>query len=380
MLLFPLMEEHVSSLMADRVEFNKDMGMGMKLVEVNERAALLSRESLMFPADELYNSNWENKWVNPFRNGGVVYPDSFLVDCSSFILPIDVDIKVTSRYGPRGRRMHRGIDLKVQKGDTIRAAFDGRVRIRAYERSGYGNYLVIRHSNGLETIYGHLSKFIVAEDQIVKAGEPIGLGGNTGRSTGSHLHFETRFLGVDINPEEFVDFTVGEPHQDQYVFRNLKLNGRNTNIFTASTNPSVYHVVKSGETLGKIARKYGTTVNELCRLNGLKTTSILRVGQSIRCSLGVDSQNSSPAQQVKTNTSTAKTTTVAASSVAVASLQENVSMQPQEEVEPVYHRIQSGDTLSEIAQKYGTTVTKLCALNGISRTTILRLGRNLRCM
>ena len=106
--------------------------------------------------------------------------------------------------------MHNGLDIKVYIGDTIRAAFSGRVRIVRYERSGYGKYVVIRHDNGLETIYGHLSKQLVKEDQFVKAGEVIGLGGNTGRSTGSHLHFETRLLGQVINPEFLFDF----PKQD----------------------------------------------------------------------------------------------------------------------------------------------------------------------
>lgn len=91
--------------------------------------------------------------------------------------------------------MHNGLDIKVYIGDTIRAAFSGKVRMVKYERRGYGKYVVIRHENGLETVYGHLSKQIVDENQYVEAGEPIGLGGNTGRSTGSHLHFE-RVLGT----------------------------------------------------------------------------------------------------------------------------------------------------------------------------------------
>lgn len=367
-----LMEERVSELMADRVPVKRDFAL-QELMEINERASLLEKESLMFPADELYGSNWENKWVDPFRGDNkIVFPDSCNIDCTSFVLPIDNDIKVTSKYGPRRRRMHRGIDLKVYVGDTIRAAFDGKVRIRSFERKGYGNYLVVRHPNGLETIYGHLSKFLVDENQVVRAGEPIGLGGNTGRSTGSHLHFETRFLGQAINPAEIIDFTNGVPHQDLYVFRNVKINGRNSNMYTSSENRMVYHRVKSGDTLGKIARMYGTTVNELCRLNGLKGTSVLRIGQSIRCSAGVEVK-SAPA-------ATPKSTTVTASKAAVASLPENQNKSANNEnAEPVYHKVKAGDTLGAIAMKYGTTVNKLCQLNGISRTTILRLGRTLRC-
>lgn len=153
--------------------------------------------------------------------------------------------RITSKYGPRRRRMHKGIDLKVLKGDTIRAAFNGKVRIKAFERRGYGYYVVLRHPNGLETIYGHLSKILVEENQIVRAGETIGLGGNTGRSTGSHLHFETRFLGQAINPAEIIDFENGVPHQDTYVFHNVKINGRRSNIYTSSSDRLVYHRVKS---------------------------------------------------------------------------------------------------------------------------------------
>ena len=362
-----LMDKRVSELMADRVGFKKDMAL-KELAEINEKAELEARENLMFPADELYGE-WTNEWVNPFRGKKVDMPDSCVIDCSTFVLPMDSMTRVTSKYGPRRRRMHKGIDLKVQIGDTIRAAFDGKVRIKNFERRGYGYYLVIRHPNGLETVYGHLSKFLVGVNDIVRAGDPIALGGNTGRSTGSHLHFETRFLGQAINPADIIDFENSIPHQDQYVFRNVKINGRKSNIYTSSNSQMVYHRVKSGDTLGKIARIYGTTVNELCRLNGLKSTSMLRIGQSIRCSAGVETvaKATPKAQTQKKSTASvsSKKITVQASSSATAS--------------SVYHRIKSGDTLGAIAKRYGTSVSKLCELNGITKTTVLRLGRSLRC-
>ena len=373
-----LMDQRVSELMADRVSFKKDLVL-KELAEMSELAELEAKENLMFPADELYGE-WTNQWVNPFRGKKVDYPDSCVIDCSTFVLPIDTMTRVTSKYGPRRRRMHRGIDIKVQIGDTIRAAFDGKVRIKNYERRGYGYYLVIRHPNGLETVYGHLSKFLVGLNDIVRAGEPIALGGNTGRSTGSHLHFETRFLGQAINPAEIIDFENSVPHQDQYVFRNVKINGRKSNIYTSSNNQMVYHRVKSGDTLGKIARIYGTTVSELCRLNGLRSTSILRIGQSIRCNAGVEVTKKATAK--KTTQSTASNTkkiTVQAGSSAAASLGQTANADNTTEATPVYHRIQSGDTLGTIAQKYGTSVRRLCELNGITRTTVLRLGRTLRC-
>ena len=376
-----LMDKRVSELMADRVGFKKDMAL-KELAEINEKAELEARENLMFPADELYGE-WTNEWVNPFRGKKVDMPDSCVIDCSTFVLPMDSMTRVTSKYGPRRRRMHKGIDLKVQIGDTIRAAFDGKVRIKNFERRGYGYYLVIRHPNGLETVYGHLSKFLVGVNDIVRAGDPIALGGNTGRSTGSHLHFETRFLGQAINPADIIDFENSIPHQDQYVFRNVKINGRKSNIYTSSNSQMVYHRVKSGDTLGKIARIYGTTVIALCRLNGLKSTSFLLMGQSIRCSAGVETaaKATPKAQTQKKSTASAssKKITVQASSSATASLGEDTNTMNDVEATSVYHRIKSGDTLGAIAKRYGTSVSKLCELNGITKTTVLRLGRSLRC-
>ena len=374
-----LMHQRVSELMADRVGFKKDMT--DKLIEMEEMEELEAMEDLEFPADELYGE-WTNDWVDPFRGKKIDMPDSCRIDCSTFVLPLDTMTYVTSKYGPRRRRMHKGIDLKVQKGDTIRAAFSGKIRIRNYERRGYGYYLVIRHPNGLETVYGHLSKFLVERDEIVKAGQPIGLGGNTGRSTGSHLHFETRFLGQAINPAEIIDFENSTPHQDVFVFRNVKINGRKSNIYTSSNNQMVYHRVKSGDTLGKIARMYGTSVSELCRLNGLKSTSTLRIGQSIRCSAGVEPSSTKKATTAKSKqpakTTTNKTITVKADASAAAALPQATTAAADESA-PIYHRIKSGDTLGTIARRYGTTVQKLCELNGITKTTVLRLGSTLRC-
>jgi murein DD-endopeptidase MepM/ murein hydrolase activator NlpD len=299
-------------------------------------------------------------------------------------MPISLDlVKVTSRYGPRRRRMHKGIDLKVQIGDTIYAAFDGKVRIRNFERRGYGNYLVVRHPNGLETVYGHLSAWLVDVNDIVRAGEPIALGGNTGRSTGPHLHFETRFLGQAINPADIIDFDNYVPFKDIYVFRNIKINGRNSNIYTASDEQIIYYQVKSGDNLGSIARRYQTSVSELCRLNGLKSTSMLRIGQSIRCGIGKPT-NTVASAQTNDSTTVAQSTPIAvaenvAPKTARKATTKAVTTASATDGTSIYHRVQAGDTLGAIAIKYGTTVSKLCELNGISKTTVLKLGRSLKC-
>ena len=289
-----LMDKRVSELMADRVGFKKDMAL-KELAEINEKAELEARENLMFPADELYGE-WTNEWVNPFRGKKVDMPDSCVIDCSAFVLPIDTMIRVTSKYGPRRRRMHKGVDLKVQIGDTIRAAFDGKVRIKNFERRGYGYYLVVRHPNGMETVYGHLSKFLVGVNDIVHAGDPIALGCNTGRSTGSHLHFETRFLGEVINPEFMFDFPNQDIVSDSYLF----VRGANRYAYQrtralaavksgksgaaeAEKSAIRYHKIRKGDTLGRISRLYHVSIDRLCQINGIKRTTTLFFGFVLCC-------------------------------------------------------------------------------------------------
>ncbi len=237
----------------------------------------LEDEEEEFPADDIYDGSWNTEHVKAY--GDTAIPDSFTIDVSGFVIPFEG--KVTSKFGPRKRRFHYGTDIKLQVGDTVRAAFDGKIRVQRYERRGYGYFLVLRHSNGLETVYGHLSKFLVEPDQIVKAGEPIGLGGNTGRSYGSHLHFEMRFLGQAIDTQTIVDYENASTYDDYYVFHKNKVN---TNNKFASGNGVIYHRIKSGDTLGAIARRYGTTVTQICRLNGIKSNKTLRIGSSLRCS------------------------------------------------------------------------------------------------
>lgn len=168
------------------------------------------------PELDIYTEGWNSKSVNPFRESDV--PDSQVIDVTGHYMPCPGFI--TSNYGYRRKfgRMHKGVDLKIERNDTIYAAFDGKVRLTAYERKGYGYYIIIRHPNGLETVYGHLNKHLVKPDQIVRAGEPIALGGSTGRSTGPHLHFETRFMGYAINPCAIFDFENQTTHTDTYTF------------------------------------------------------------------------------------------------------------------------------------------------------------------
>lgn len=192
--------------------------------------------------------------------------------------------KVTSGFGPRKKRFHYGADIDLETGDAVSAAFDGKVRIAKISKS-YGQVIVIRHKNGLETYYAHLSKMNVEVGDEVYAGQTIGLGGNTGKSRGSHLHFEVRYLGQPINPTEIISFTEHRLVTDtlclskktfDYIAEAKKAAAKNY------ANSKKVHVVKKGDTLSRIAKKYHTTQKSLCKKNGIKTTSTLRIGQRIK--------------------------------------------------------------------------------------------------
>ena len=271
----------LSSFSQDLIARQAPIDKKLKSVDSLALQKQIRAEQSEYPALSLY-PNWNNQYVHAY--GNAIIPDTYTIDLTGFHMPTP-STKITSPFGPRWRRMHNGLDLKVNIGDTIVAAFDGKVRIVKYERRGYGKYVVIRHDNGLETVYGHLSKQLVEENQLVKAGEVIGLGGNTGRSTGSHLHFETRFLGIAINPIYMFDFPKQDIVADTYTFRKTKGVKRAGSHDTQVADGTIrYHKVKSGDTLSRIAKLRGVSVSTLCKLNRIKPTTTLRIGQVLRCS------------------------------------------------------------------------------------------------
>ena len=271
----------LSSFSQDLIARQAPIDKKLKSVDSLALQKQIRAEQSEYPALSLY-PNWNNQYVHAY--GNAIIPDTYTIDLTGFHMPTP-STKITSPFGPRWRRMHNGLDLKVNIGDTIVAAFDGKVRSVKYERRGYGKYVVIRHDNGLETVYGHLSKQLVEENQLVKAGEVIGLGGNTGRSTGSHLHFETRFLGIAINPIYMFDFPKQDIVADTYTFRKAKGVKRAGSHDTQVADGTIrYHKVKSGDTLSRIAKLRGVSVSTLCKLNRIKPTTTLRIGQVLRCS------------------------------------------------------------------------------------------------
>ena len=260
----------LSSFSQDLIARQAPIDKKLKTVDSLALQKQIRAEQSEYPALSLY-PNWNNQYVHAY--GNAIIPETYTIDLTGFHMPTP-STKITSPFGPRWRRMHNGLDLKVNIGDTIVAAFDGKVRIVKYERRGYGKYVVIRHDNGLETVYGHLSKQLVEENQLVKAGEVIGLGGNTGRSTGSHLHFETRFLGIAINPIYMFDFPKQDIVADTYTFRKTKGVKRAGSHDTQVADGTIrYHKVKSGDTLSRIAKLRGVSVSTLCKLNRIKPTT-----------------------------------------------------------------------------------------------------------
>lgn len=262
-----LMLVTISASAQDLLASQAPVDIKMRKVDSIMWRSLIQREekSLM---NELYE-DWDNSKTH-YRHASEL-PEELTIDLRGFTMPTTSQ-KVTSNYGYRWNRMHAGIDVKVYIGDTIRAAFGGKVRIVKYDPKGYGKFIVIRHPNGLETYYGHLSKQLVIENQDVKSGDAIGLGGNTGRSTGSHLHFETRLCGIAINPALMFDFINQDVTDDYYVVNPKKTT---VAINKATTH---YHKVKKGESLTSIASTHKMTVSKLCQLNGINRNTRLRPG------------------------------------------------------------------------------------------------------
>ena len=231
-------------------------------------------DSSLIPASKLYNYVWDNQLVNPYQRQITEFEDTIRIDFTQYCHP-NKNV-VTSDFGfRRGVRFHYGIDTRLNIGDSICSSFDGMVRI-VMRGKAYGNYVVIRHFNGLETVYAHLSKPLVQVNQIVRAGEIIGLGGNTGRSTGPHLHYEIRYLGHPIAPRDLIDF-------DNYtaIYRYIELNADNF-AYVKAVAEVRYYTVRKGDTLSGISRKVGVSIDQICRLNNIKRTSTIRPGQRLR--------------------------------------------------------------------------------------------------
>jgi murein DD-endopeptidase MepM/ murein hydrolase activator NlpD len=247
------------------VEVDEEIRMDCTWVKVNE-----------------YYSLWDSRRVNPYGVDRYAFKDTVTIALydttqgSTWAMPVK-NTFVTSHFGQRGGRFHYGADLELDVGDSISAVWDGIVRITSFDARGYGYYVLVRHYNGLETLYGHMSQLGTEVGQLVKAGQFIGLGGSTGRSSGPHLHFEIRYQGNAINPENFYHFPSSHLLSDQFT-----LSPDNFAYAARKARKVFYHRVRSGDTMYSVASRYGLTIAQLARINGLSRSSRLRAGKRLK--------------------------------------------------------------------------------------------------
>jgi len=261
----------------DAIVDTVETAQGTAILYKNFTWEFLQDEPVMMSQEEdstgLFTAQWINDQIFAYR----IPPDSIR---DTVVMLVSPERCFTMPfYGKLFRGFtytHKGLDIKLNKGDTIRAAFDGVVRYAKYNRGGFGNLVILRHYNGLETYYGHLSKINVKVNQVVRSGDPIALGGSTGRSRGPHLHFEVRYKDIPLDPLRLIDYD-----NQKLIASTFPVTKR---VFFPNDHVanSLVVKIKSGDTLGKLARKYGTSVKEICAMNKIKPTTTLRVGRSIR--------------------------------------------------------------------------------------------------
>lgn len=258
----------------EELEFEEDIPEDSVVIMIAD--SLLFNHCQVFDTtryEGIYNKVWSTSVVNPYNINLYKMKDTVRIDLSGYTHPFLG--RITSNFGMRSYRYHYGTDVKLLVGDTIRAAFDGVVRIAKWGK-GYGYYVLLRHDNGLETVYGHCSRLLVTPDTYVRSGDPIALGGNTGRSTGSHLHYEIRYVGNAINPIDVIDFETGKPRDGTLVI------DAKTFKYKGLVLETRYYTVRKGDTLSGIAKKQHTSVSKICKLNNITTKTVLKIGRKLR--------------------------------------------------------------------------------------------------
>ena len=272
----------------------------LKIVLYNDNTWRYVRDRSVRQDSTVFEKYWSSEVISPYREVPLAsLPVSVVIPLVDSLKSYHYPYKgrIISRYGPRRNRNHNGVDIPLKEGEPIYATFDGRVRYSKDSKTGYGQLVIIRHDNGLETYMGHLSKRLVKEGDWVTAGQVIGEGGSTGRSTGPHLHFEARYYGQSFDPERLIDFNTGMLRRETFLlkrkffdiysrydqnFDDEIANEEDDKREAAELAARRYYKVRSGDTLSGIAVKYGTTVTRICQLNGINRNAILKVGKTLR--------------------------------------------------------------------------------------------------
>jgi hypothetical protein len=248
--------------------------------EQQDESVLADLDKFFSPfTDDIDTFAWDVNHINSGRFNSSTWADTAhiaLVDPIRhrfYVHPCNGN--VTSNFGQRDGVWHFGVDIKLQTGDSVPVALDGMVRVIQYDRRGYGHVVVVRNYMGIETIYGHLSKVVVKPNQVIKAGDIVGLGGNTGRSSGSHLHFEMRYYGEPFDPSECIDFTTFNLKNDTITLTKANF------AYLVEMRKAVWHTVSKGETLGHLASRYHTSIGAICSLNSITVNTALKIGKKI---------------------------------------------------------------------------------------------------
>ena len=286
-----------TTLTVDTLQTGND---AVKIVLYNDNTWRYIRSRDIPQDSTVYSKYWDTENVSPYNTVELnSLPSSVAIALVDTLKHYHYPYKgkISSRYGPRRGRNHHGVDIPLKVGDSIYAPFDGRVRYSKDTKTGYGNLIVIRHDNGLETYFGHLSARKVEPGEWVTAGQLIALGGSTGRSTGPHLHFETRYYGQSFDPERLIDFNSGLLRRETFMLKRSYFNiyskydqnfddeiaNEEDDKKEAAAAAAVrYYTVRKGDTLGRIAINNHTTVARLCQLNGIKSNTILKIGRRLR--------------------------------------------------------------------------------------------------
>ena len=374
----PVLEAVLTDSLGDETE--PPTGNGVAVI----RAPLESADE--GPASELYD-DFDTTIVHTEKFDALTFDDSLMIVLNdpghcNYVHPFDGT--ATSSFGFRKYRYHFGMDINLETGDSVKCCFDGKVRI-AQRSKTYGYVVVIRHNNGLETYYAHLSKLMVKPGQEIEAGMVLGLGGNTGHSHGSHLHFEVRFKGQPIDPNYIIDFKNHTLRADTvYLTKsNFKYLTQTYKVRHYSKKKKktwyTYYTPGGAHYATPEAKRIMSTVADPVIPGTNTTLNPATSGNASTVNTAPDAPKTPAAAPKKTTTAGTNTSAKTASTTAAKTTAKPATTTAAKPAgTTTYYTIKKGDTLSGIAVKYGTTVSKLCQLNGLKTTSTLQIGQKVR--